>query len=426
MRTDTHLVDREPGRSSGFLRGGPPGRVVGRLSGRRARRLAACLAELLLGFTLACRREAADPGDDDKPAAAAVTCQPAVAATIEDTVEVTGVIAPPPKLDAIVSSPIAGRVGQVNVEEGDHVAAGALLAVIEDPALPAGSLEARAGVAVAQAAKASAELELARQQRLVDAGIGARKDLDDARGKAAAAGAELDAANARAGLATSQLARRELRAPRSGVVLRLWKRVGESVDGTTATPVAELADLSVLELHAQVPTGAMARLADKLPATVRVIGLATPFPASVARVAPAVDPATLLGGVRLTIDPKAEGIAGVKVGSAATARIVIATRPGVIVPEAALRRSMVGADEVVVCEGSVARIRPVAIGQRGEHGVEITEGLSPGDKIVVDHVLGIEDGQALTAAGKADAKKADDKQGDAKKGDAPAGARSGP
>jgi RND family efflux transporter MFP subunit len=379
------------------------------------------VAGLVLGLAVACKREAPDAGDDDKPAAAAVTCQVAVAAMIEDTVEVTGVIAPPPKLDAIVSSPIAGRVGQVTVEEGDHVAAGALLAVIEDPALPAGSLEARAGVAVAAAAKASAELELARQSRLVDAGIGARKDLDDARTRAVAAAAELDAANARSGLAVSQLARRELRAPRGGTVLHLWKRVGEGVDGTTATPVAEIADLSILELHAQVPTGAMARLSDKLRATVRVIGLPVLLPATVARVAPAVDPATLLGGVRLAIDPGAEGIAGVKVGSAATARIVIATRPGVIVPETALRRSMVGADEVVVCDGQVARISTVTIGQRGEHGVEIAEGLSPGAQIVVDHVLGLEDGQALTTAGKADGKQTDGKQAGGKPGETGSG-----
>jgi hypothetical protein len=125
------------------------------------------------------------------------------------------------------------------------------------------------------------------------------------------------------------------------------------------------------------------------------------------RVAPAVDPATLLGGVRLAIDPKAEGIAGVKVGSAATARIVIATRPGVVVPEAALRRSMVGADEVVVCDGNVARITAVTVGQRSERGVELTGGLKPGDRIVVDHVLGIEDGQRLVAAGKAGERTAD-------------------
>jgi len=404
MRTEAHTPDH----AADHAAGPPLERGVRRPSRSCVAGLLPGLVGLVVGLAVAWKREAADTGDDDKPAAASVTCLPAQATTIEDTVEVTGVIAPPPKLDAIVSSPIAGRVGQVTVEEGDRVAAGALLAVIEDPALPAGSLEAKAGVAVAQAAKASAELELGRQQRLVDAGIGARKDLDDARAKATSAAAELDAANARAGLATSQLARRELRAPRGGVVLHVWKRVGESVDGTTATPVAEIADLSILELHAQVATSAMARLADKLPATVRVIGLPAPLPASVVRVAPAVDPATLLGGVRLAIDPKAEGIAGVKVGSAATARIVIATRPGVIVPESALRRSTVGADEVVVCDGNLARISAVTIGQRGERGIEIAGGLKPGDRIVVDHVLGIEDGQALTAAGKDDDKQADD------------------
>jgi RND family efflux transporter MFP subunit len=358
----------------------------------------------------ACRREAAD-SDEDKPAAAAVTCKTAEAGTVEDTVDVTGVIAPPPRLDAIVSSPIAGRIGQVSVEEGDHVAAGALLAVVEDPALPAGSIEARAGVASAQAAKIAAELELARQQRLVDAGIGARKDLDDARAKAAAAAAELDAANARAGLAASQLARRELRAPRAGVVLHLWKRVGESVDAGAATPIAEIADVSILELHTQVPTSVMAKLSEKLTASVRVLGIPKVFSASVVRVAPAVDPATLLGGVRLAIDPKAEGMTAIPVGSAATGRIVIATRPGVIVPETALRRSLLGNDEVVVCDGSIARIASVRIGQRGERGVELTDGLKPGDRVVVDHVLGIEDGQALTAAGKPDGSKAADKAG---------------
>ncbi|HEU4731820.1 MAG TPA: efflux RND transporter periplasmic adaptor subunit [Kofleriaceae bacterium] len=376
------------------MRPDPPA-VCGPRSPARAR-----LAGLAwLCVAAACRREPADAGDEDKPAAAAVTCQAAAAATIDDAIEVTGVIAPPPKLDAVVSSPVAGRVGQVNVEEGDRVAAGAVLAVIEDPALPAGSVEARAGVAVAQAAKASAELELARQQRLVDAGIGARKDLDDARSRAAAAAAELQAAGARAALATSQLARRELRAPRSGVVLHVWKRVGENVDGTTATPVAEIADLSILELHAQASTSAIARLAENQAATVRVLGVAGALPASVVRVAPAVDPATLLGGVRLAIDPKAEGVAAVKVGSAAIARIVIASRPGVVVPASALRRSQVGADEVVVCDGNVARIAQVTVGQRGERGVEITDGLKPGDRIAVDHVLGIEDGQALVAAG---------------------------
>ena len=344
---------------------------------------------LLLGC-----KHAVDAADDDKPATAAVTCRAVDATTIDDTIEVTGVIAPPPKVDAVVSSPVAGRVGQVAIEEGDHVEAGALLAVIEDPALPAGSLEAKAGVASAHAAKDAADREVSRQERLVNAGIGARRDLDDAHAKAAAAAAELDAANARAGLATTRAARRELRSPRAGVVLHLYRKVGESVDGTSATPIAEIADLTVLELDAQAPPGALAPLREGMTASVKVLGLDEPLPGTVYRVSPAVDPTTMLGLVRTRLDGANPSI---KVGTAATAQIVIAKRPGVRVPVAALRRSMVGADEVVVCEGGMAHVRTVTIGNRGEQGAEIKDGLKPGEQIVIDHVLGLQDDQPLTA-----------------------------
>jgi HlyD family secretion protein len=349
---------------------------------------------------LACHRTP-DADEEDKPAPAAVICQTVAAATIDDLIQVTGVIAPPPKLDAIVSSPVPGRVAQVAVEEGDHVAAGALLAVIEDPALGAGSLEAKAGVESARAQRAAADQEVARQERLVASGIGARKDLDDAHAKQAAAAAELSAATARAGLAGAQLARREIRAPRAGVVLHLQRKVGESVDGTAATPIAEVADLRVLELHAQVPPVALRPLREGMPATVQVLGAEAPVAGSVVRVAPAVDPATLLGLVRIAL-ATAEGI---QVGLSASGQISIGQRPGIRVPAAALRRSLVGEDEVVVCAGGTAHVRKVAIGRRGDQGAEIKDGLKPGEQVVVDHVLGLQDNQPLTQAGPGSAAK---------------------
>ncbi|MBV8762785.1 MAG: efflux RND transporter periplasmic adaptor subunit [Deltaproteobacteria bacterium] len=338
---------------------------------------------------LACHKQAEDSGDD-KPAPAAVTCQAADQGTISDTVDVSGVIAPPPKLDAVVSSPVAGRVAQVAVEEGDKVAAGQLLAVIEDPALPAGSLEANAAVASAKAQKLAADQEVARQERLVTAGIGARKDLDDAKAKQAAAAAEVAASAARSGLAGAQLARREIRAPRAGVVLHLQRKVGESVDGTANTPIAEVADLSVLELHAQVAPSALASLREGMPATVTPSGVDAPIAGQVVRVAPAVDSQTLLGLVRVQLS-SAENV---KVGVAATGQISVAQRPGLRVPASALRRSVTGEDEVVVCAGSAASVRKVEIGNRGS-AVEIKDGIKPGESVVVDHVLGLEDGQPL-------------------------------
>jgi cobalt-zinc-cadmium efflux system membrane fusion protein len=347
----------------------------------------------VLAATLACRH-APEADEDDKPAPAAVTCQAVATATIDDLIDVTGVIAPPPKLDAVVSSPVPGRVALVAVEEGDHVAAGALLAVVEDPALGASSLEAKAGVQSAQAQRAAADQEVARQERLVNAGIGARKDLDDARAKQAAAVAELAAASARAGLAGAQLARREIRAPRAGVVLHLLRKLGESVDGTAATPIAEVADLRVLELHAQAPPVALRPVREGMPAAVHVLGSEAPVAGTVVRVAPAVDPTTLLGLVRVAL---ATGD-GIKVGLAATGRISIGKRPGIRVPAAALRRSMLGEDEVVMCEGNTAHVRKVAIGNRDDQGIEITNGLKAGEQVVVDHVLGLQEDQPLTVA----------------------------
>jgi HlyD family secretion protein len=358
-------------------------------------RLAMRRSLLALLLVVGCKHAAEEEGDD-KLAAATVTCQPVTAAEIADVIEISGVIAPPPKLDSVVSSPVAGRVAQVAVEEGDSVAAGALLAIVEDPALPAGSLEAKAGVASAQAAKTAAEQDVARQDRLVQTGIGARKDLEDARARLAAANAELAAAKARSGLAASNLARRELRAPRTGIVLHVYKRVGESVDGTSATPIAEVADVRTLELHAQVPPTSLMPLRDGMPATVRVLGLDSTIEASVVRVAPAVDSTTLLGLVRVAL-AKSDGI---KVGTAASAQIAINKRPGVRVPASALRRSLVGEDELVVCDGGVAHVRGVKVGARTEAGVEILDGVKPGERVVVDKALGIEDGQQLVEGAK--------------------------
>ncbi|TMQ19114.1 MAG: hypothetical protein E6J90_18745 [Deltaproteobacteria bacterium] len=69
----------------------------------RGRTIALVAALGVLGGlgALGCRRTA-EEAEDDKPAPAAVTCRPVEAATIADTIDVAGVIAPPPKLDAVV------------------------------------------------------------------------------------------------------------------------------------------------------------------------------------------------------------------------------------------------------------------------------------------------------------------------------------
>ncbi len=164
-----------------------------------------------------------------------------------------------------------------------------------------------------------------------------------------------------------------------------------------------------------MPPVAIAKLHAGLAATAHVLGSDDAIAASVLRVAPAVDPTTLLGLVRLELAKDVHP----PVGVAATADIVVASRPGVESAHAtALRRSQVGAGRarrVRASTGSagarsnaggvaqvknVARVRTVTVGNRGSDSVEIADGLKPGEQVVVDHVLGLVDGQQLVTSDK--------------------------
>ncbi len=345
---------------------------------------------ILMVSAFGCSRSEPAP-ESEVQHAVAVRCVLPTQANVDDVVNITGNIAPPPRLDAMISSPVAGRIARVYVEEGDEVAEGALLATVEDPSLPAGKVQASAEVARARANKLAADQDFVRQQRLVTTGIGAQRDLDEAKARSAAAEAELDAAEARAGLATQNNDRRELRAPHAGVVLQISRRVGESVDGTTATPVARVANLSTLELHAQLPAARLAVVRAGMAATIRVAALDRDIPGKVVRVAPALDPATLLGRLRVQLDAPP----GIPIGSAASGAVVTGSHVGLLVPSSALRRSNVGSDEIVICDGSVARVRTVVVGPQHLGLVAIADGLRAGEQVVADHVLGLEEGQPI-------------------------------
>jgi RND family efflux transporter MFP subunit len=349
---------------------------------------------LALGVT-ACKQ--LETVAEREPAAAPVKCAAAAERSIGDAVILRGLVAPPPRADAVMSSTIAGRLTEVRVEVGDVVAAHEVVARVDDPSLAANSEEGKAAIASARAALASAETARVRLEKLVAEGISSQVELDAAVAQEAAAKAQLAAAKARAGGASGQLARADLRAPRAGTVLRIFRRAGEAVDGTPATPVLEIADVSVLELRCDAPAADLVRLASGTPATVAFDALpGMTVAGKIVAVAPAVDPASALGEVRVALEPKSDG-SHLVVGLSGAATVALAPRHAVVVPIGALRRGLSGADEVVKCEGVPPRaaVAEVTVGMRLSDVAEITKGLTAGERIVVDRALGIEDGRAL-------------------------------
>jgi HlyD family secretion protein len=202
----------------------------------------------------------------------------------------------------VVSAPITGRVLRVEVEPGDAVAAGAVLARMSGAAAgfldTRSDLQARAGVTAAEAQLRSAEAESALAERehrrnteLVAANLISKAAADQSEARLNAARAARDAARAEVQRARSALldpSRMEkgvvnVTSPSAGRVLRVPQE-SESVIAT-GTPIVEVGDPEHIEVIAEFLSQDAVRMKPGSPAQVENWG-GPPLPAVVDRVEP--------------------------------------------------------------------------------------------------------------------------------------------
>lgn len=334
------------------------------------------------------------PEAEEEVAPLHATCAPVERATVDDVRTLDGTVVTPPDRTALVSAQIAGPIRDVLVREGDPVTAGQRLVDV-DPGTAADLAHlADARVAEAAAAAAHAHLTLDRSARLVERGIAARQELDDATGAAAGLDAALVAARASRAEAHRMLERAHVTSPIDGVVTRVLRQAGELVDGTSLTPILEVADPSELEVLTSASPADLIALRPL--ATARVELPAVPgigFDATVRSVAPAIDPVTSTGAVRFALVLAPDG-PHPPLGVLARVRVVVATHEALTVPLDALRGSTEGRSEVLVCADGAVHARTVTVGARAERA-EILDGLDGTESIVVSGVIGIDNDTPL-------------------------------
>jgi RND family efflux transporter MFP subunit len=337
-----------------------------------------------------CKRESAPP----EPERRTVHCAAVEKADVADAIELRGTVAPLPDRDAQIAPQVAGRILRLLAREGDQVVAGQPVARVDDSILVDQANEAAATLEKSRAERRNAEATQARTQRVFEHGIAARQEVDDAATRAAMARAVEDESAAAAKRARRQVERATVRSPIAGVVVRLLRRPGELVDGTPATPVIEVADPSRLELVSDATAADLVRIAKGARAELTVAALSgMRWAGMVSAVSPAVDRATGLGTVRVTIDLAAG--ARPPIGALGTARIIVgAVRTATVVPKAALRSA--DADVVTCGADGRARVNHVTRGAEAGDKVEVSA-LSAGDRVAVDPI-GIIDGAPIEIA----------------------------
>jgi hypothetical protein len=63
-----------------------------------------------------------------------------------------------------------------------------------------------------------------------------------------------------------------------------------------------------------------------------------------------------------------------------------------------MRGAVADGAEVVVCKDGKAEVREVKVGWRDDERVEITNGLAAGERVALDHVLGLETDSPIVEA----------------------------
>ncbi|HEX5077409.1 MAG TPA: efflux RND transporter periplasmic adaptor subunit [Gemmatimonadaceae bacterium] len=299
--------------------------------------------------------------------------------------------------EAVVRARLEGDLVGVYVREGDHVKEGQLLAHFEDSEQESNHTSAIADREAAQSDLETAKWNADQSEELFKAGAIAERDLRTAQQTLAAARARLAAAEARVRATTSLLTDTRALAPTTGVVAKRNVENGEHV--ARGADMFTVVRSDVLELAASVP----ARQANEIRVGQRVHFAAggRDLDGRVARISPTIDPANRSITVYVQV-PNATG--ELKGNSFATGRIVSRTVDGaIVIPTQAIRQAQ-GTDRPFVyrLDATDALERaPVSVGivDESQAIAEITDGLNPGDRIIVGNVGTLGAGMKVTITG---------------------------
>jgi len=290
-----------------------------------------------------------------------------------------------------LAAEVAGTVLERPHELGDLVAENALLLRVDDRLYRAQVEQAEAGLLAAEAALKQARRELERSRSLKEKGRISDAEFEGVQLGALQAESGERAARAALDLARMQLEDCEIRAPFAGRLAYIGPEKGEQL--APGMPVASLVDLSSVLIRSSLSERDVVRVSPGMTVDVFVPALADQrFEGRVSAVGPRSDPATRSFPVEIRI-PNAEG--RLLSGMAARSSIRVEDREGSLVIPAGAVVEQYGEPIVFTVEENLARRRPVKLGLRSDDRVEVLEGLSAGDRLVVQGQWTIKDGSAV-------------------------------
>ena len=335
----------------------------------------------------------------DKPPQAAPPLRPALVMVVGQTAVEQGMVLVGEVKSRYESNQgfrIGGKIIERKVEVGSVVKKGQILARLDAADTNLTAAAAYADVRAAEASHALAKAELERQRLLFNKKFISASALDLREAELKTSAARLQQVKAQAAVTSNQSRYTNLMADRDGVVTQIRAEPGQVV--VAGEMVAQVVDTKQLEVLVAVPEsrvaaikmGDMAQLklwANQLPAAEKI------YTGKVREIAPAASSATRAFDVRVAILDADEML---KLGMTAGMRIASGeTVADLMVPASALTQINGKTSVWVIDKAGVAILRAVTAGQFTEKGVQVMSGLQAGEMVAIAGVHTLIKGQKV-------------------------------
>ena len=191
-------------------------------------------------------------------------------------------------------------------------------------------------------------------------------------------------------IAEQQLNDSTIRAPFSGVIAEKFLNEGEIVSSVSASAIFRLVEMNTVKIECAIPESEMSRVSSGSETHIEVDAYpGEQFSGRISTISPVVDPASHTFKVTITIPNTDHRL---KPGMFARVNLITDIHDNaVLIPRSALT-IIKGKDTVFIIQDSTAILRHVTIGLKTEHTVEILQGITPGDSVIIEGNYGLEDG----------------------------------
>ena len=277
--------------------------------------------------------------------------------------------------EATLASALGGFVEAVKVESGDRIEKGKPVAYVDS------------SIHNAQAKVTKVELGIARRDlaRLEKLGKSVAEMRVDA------ARSQVERAEAQHALSQARQSRAVIRAPFSGSIVDLQIERGEVV--SPGMPLGRLIQLDPVHVTVSVADRDIASLEVGGQATVTAAGAPMPVTGRIHRIEPAADLQTRTFMVEVEVENKEQRLLPGMIARVSFDRQ--GPSDSLLLPQDFLVTQLDGNGVFVADKDDKARWRPLELGNIIGSQVEITSGLSPGERVVIKGHRGLSEGDQL-------------------------------